>query len=371
MKIKLIALAFLLLFAGPVVANEVIRVAVIGAKSGSTAIINSTMFRMARILVADLNKNGGVIGKKIDLIELDNRGTPLGSGQAAEIAVKSDVTAVIGAIYSSNSLAMAPIFQKAGIPMISPSSTATQLTLIGNYIFRVCYTDMFQGEVMAQFAREQFGAKKVMVITNTDSRYSIGLAKVFIENFIKMGGEKIWEEDYLDKITNLNQLNKRIIQLNPDLIFLPGHPLISAKIIRNVRRSGNKIVFLGGDGMTSEMYHYAGKELDGNYFSNHWHRDDPNRKSREMIKKFGPALGVISQASSALTYDAIMILVDAITKANSLNRGDIRDALAKTKGFEGATGVITFDTNGDPRKQAVIFKLRDRDADYFKTILPK
>ncbi len=363
-------MAFLLLFIQSAMADE-IKLAVIGAKTGSASVINLNMFKMARILVTDLNQHGGIIGKKIDLIEIDNKSTSLGSKQAAKKAVKYGVTAVIGAMYSSHSLAMGPILQQAGIPMLSPASTTSQLTRIGDYIFRVCYTDSFQGRVMAEFARKQFDAKNVLVITNIESQYSIGLAKVFIKSFTKFGGENIWEEDYMDKITDLNEITKKIEEKNPDLIFLPNHSIESSKIITHIRHSGINTIFLGGDGMNNEMYHFVDKEIDGNYYSNHWHQDVPNMKNRKLIKKYESEFGVISQAIIPLTYDAIMVLIEAIKKTNSLNHSVIRNALAKTTGFEGATGTISFDQNGDPKKQVVIIKLENRKAVYFKTVLPK
>ncbi len=350
-------------------AAETLKIAAIFAKTGKASKSGSDFFQAVRFTVEGINQQGGLLGKQMELIEFDNKTTAIDSKLAAQNAVKAGVVAVIGTSWSSHSLAMASVLQAAKIPMISPFSTNPEVTLVGDHIFRVCFIDSFQGAVMANFAIHDLGAKTAVVLTNTNSSYSVELAKVFIQHFRSHGGKFFWEGDYLDEETNFSFLLEKIENLQPDVCFVPGYQRDSAFIIRQARKMGLSSTFLGGDGWDIDMYNYAGEELDGSYSTEHWHRQIPDKTSQDFAKTYEKKYGKVNPRHAS-SYDVVSLLADAIGRANSSDPGRIRDAIAATKNFQGVTGNITMDQNGDPVKSAVILKFDKGTAVYVKTVEP-
>ncbi len=367
----LLIFVFMVFSVYPAEADQTIKIGVIFARTGNAAIDSASGFNVAQFAADEINKKGGLLGKKIEIKEFDNQSTPLGSKLAAERAVKAGVIGVVGAVWSSHSLSMAPVFQKAKIPMVSPSSTNPRLTLIGNYIFRVCFSDTFQGRVMADFALNYLNARTAVVLINANSKYSMGLAAYFIKSFSKKG-KLLWENDYADNTIDFTPQLKKIKMLAPEVAFVPDHYRESAYIIKQGRKLGLNLIFLGGDGWLNQMYRYGGKAIEGNYYVAQWHVDSPIIASREFVKKYSEKNGSADQPVMALTYDAFSVLANAIKRAGTTNTKDIRDALGKTKNFHGVTGNISFDKNGDPiNKAAVILKFENNGSVYFKTMYPE
>ncbi len=324
-----------------------------------------------RQAVDDLNRKGGLLGRRIQLLEYDNRSTALGSREAAALAVKDGVIAVIGSSWSSLSLAMAPVFQGAHIPMITPISTNPEVTLVGDYIFRACFIDPFQGRVMAEYARKDLRARSAVVLTNTGESYCMGLARYFISHFTRSGGEILWEGDYLATATDFTAQLHKAKGLTPDVIFVPGMRRDSSYIIKQARKMGMKTVFLGGDGWDADMYAYAGNTIEGNYFCAHWHPQSTRERSRRFLEESREAFGPDIKSAFVLSYDAVMLLADAVKRADSLKPERIRGALAATRNFQGITGDITFDKDRNPTgKEAVILKFHNGSVVYVKTIKP-
>jgi branched-chain amino acid transport system substrate-binding protein len=352
----------------PSVAAETVKIAAVFAKTGKAALGN-TPFNGVRMAVNELNQRGGILGKSIELFELDNQSTALGSKLAAQKAVKANVIAVFGASWSSHSQAMAPICQTAEIPMLTPYSTNPQVTLVGNYIFRICYIDPFQGRVMANFSYQYLKAKTAGVLINADSKFSEGLAEHFIQNYKKLGGRILFEENYLDKTANFEILVKKINAFRPEVVFLPGYDKDSAYIIKQTRNSGLSTTFIGGDGWSDDMYKLVGDVIEGNYYSSHWHPDSTGIKSQQFIKKFKDYSDDFD-TGSALSYDCVMLFADAVSRAGSLDKSKIRDAIAATENYQGVTGKISFNRNGDPIKSAVILKFQKETSIFVKTVDP-
>jgi branched-chain amino acid transport system substrate-binding protein len=356
-------------------AAEPVRIAAIFPKTGESmqelTRVDKPEFLGIRQAVEELNQQGGLLGRRILLLEYDDKSTSLGCRTAARQAVKDGCIAAIGSSWSSLSMAIARVFQAEKIPMISPTSTNPDVTLVGDYIFRACFIDSFQGSVMADFARTDLSAKTAVVLTNTSESYCIGLAKFFISHFTLSGGQILWEGDYLAVATDFNHLLKKAQQLNPDVIFVPGMPRDSGFIIKQARKMGIKTRFLGGDGWDNEMYDYGGNLIEGNYFCAHWHIKSTLEKSSVFVmasqKLYGPDISF----AAALSYDSVMLLADAVKRVQSLDPARIRDALASTKEFKGVTGGITFDGNRNPiNKSAVILKFEKGKSVYVKTIKP-
>lgn len=348
-----------------------IKIGAIFSLTGIAAPHNQPMLEMTQLAVNHLNDNGGVLGRTLELIVFDNLSTPIGSAQAAHQVVQQDMTAVIGAHWSSHSLIIAPILQEAGIPMITPGSTSPAVTRARDYIFRACFVDSFQGMAMAKFASEELHAKTGVVVTNIDEDYSTTLGLFFRNAFQKTGGRVLTELFYRGNATDFSENISELIRQKAGVVYLPGYTRDSGLFIKQAAKMGLSTIFLGGDAW-DEIEKYAGPAINGNYQSAPWHPQVPFAASLHMQKLYFAVHGKeIANSSSPLAYDAVMLLAEALTRAGSLDRTMIRDALSSTTDFPGATGTITFDENGDPLQKGIIINaFEDGKVVFKKTIIP-
>ncbi len=332
--------------------------------------ITAEDMRGASIAAEQINEAGGLLGKKIVLI--DGVATSLDSAkaQALEQIAGNRITAVVGANTSNFSMLVGPLFQEAGIPMVSPIATLPAVTAIGNYVFRMCFTDPLQGTLMARFAREDLGAKTAVILKKADDIFSNSVSEYFEREFSRTG-TLLWTGTYLGDDSDFTAQLTRIKELNPDAVFVPGHGQDSGRILKQSHAMGIKTVFLGADGWGKGALGIAGPEAaEGNYFANHWHLGAASAGSEEFIRRYRAKYGEDQiAASAALAYDAVFLIADAIRRAGSLDRSRIRDAIADTRAFTGITGSISFDEQGDPvGKQGVILKYRDGGIAFEKTL---
>ncbi len=355
---------------GGALAAEPLRIAVLAARTGDAAPSNLAMFTAARFAVDELNAAGGVLGRPLEIVELDNASSALGSRVAAEQAVQEDVLAVIGASWSEHSNAMAPVLQQAGIPMITPVSTHRDVTLHGDFIFRVCYTDPFQGRVMARFAVDDLQARTAAILVNVSRSYSLELADYFQQHFTAYGGRVLWRGEYTIDTADYAHLLRQVQQQGPDVLYVPGDYRDSSFIIKQARDLGLSAVILGGDAFGLRLYDYIGAAADGCYYTTHWHRDSPAPLSRDFVHRYEAAHGEIKQTTVPLTYDAVMLLADAVRRAGSADRAAVREALANTVDFQGVSGSIAFDANGDPVKPVVINRLENGGVRFIRSVEP-
>ena len=321
--------------------------------------------------VDEINRQGGLLGSPVELICIDNKSTSLGSKAAAMKAVRLNVTGVIGASWSSHSLAMAPVLQKAGIPMITPVSTNPGITEIGDYIFRACFTDELQAKIMANFAGKDLKAGTAVVLQNINQQYSLTLADFFSYWFSRKGGKVLFQGNYTGRSVDFTDLLTTVRQLQPDVVFIPGYSRDSALVIKQAVEMGIKTTFLGGDAWTTEMFDYAGDVVSGSYTAASWHTDFPYPESRHLKALFREKFNgrPVYNSDIPLTYDAVGLFARAVNQAGSLDRQSIRDALAKTVDFHGATGNITFDGKGDPMgKEVVIAQFDHRSSRFIKSV---
>lgn len=349
-----------------VLAMQPIDIAAIYALTGHAASGNSSSVLGARIAVDELNQNGGVLGRKINLIVLDNMSSPIGSRMAANQAAAAKVKAIIGASWSSHSLIIAPIAQNNRIPMISNFSTSPKLTPIGEYIFRVCFTDKFQGRVMAEFARSTLKASTAHIFIDLTSDYSLELSGIFKQHFEKTGGVVLQEVEYKAKKQEFDKAVQAARRKSADVILLSGHHE-SGRIAKQLQEAGVKAVMLGGDGWSdTSFFDFGGRELKLGYFCSHWSIYTETEISREFVKKYQDRrnFGV----GTALAYDAVKVLALAMEKAGSTESARVRQALSELESFQGVTGSITFDRHGDPVKSAVIMEIRNGQPRYLKTM---
>lgn len=338
----------------PLATPEPVRIGAIFSTSGFAAEHNRPMLEMVELATRELNEHGGILGRPVELVVLNNGSTPIGSLLAATRAVRLGINAVIGAHWSSHSLIIAPILQQAGIPMITPGSTNPEITIGRDYVFRICFLDSQQGTAMARFARNNLQADTAVLFTNIDEDYSVTLASYFRQSFISGGGTILGELTYREKEVDFSPMLKRLKTLKPAVVYLPGYTTDSGLIIRQARKMGLSTIFLGGDAWAN-IESVSSDSTDGSFLSIPWHPDlnfDGSKKLKETLTKYGK--WPPENSSTPLAYDAVMILADAIRRAGTLNSKSIRDALAATKGFPGATGKIEFDHNGDPLHKAII-----------------
>lgn len=347
-----------------------VKIGAIFAKTGPAGANNRNYFQAARFAVEKLNAGGGVAGRSVELLEFDNQSTALGARAAAKEAVSAEVVAVVGAVWSSHSLAMASVFQQAKIPMITPASTHPDITKTGDYIYRVCFIDTFQGAALARFARSYLHAKTVAIMTNADNRYSLGLSKSFGSRFRAIGGEIVRAMDYLNNITDIKALCMQISAANPDIVFLPDYDDTAAAIIRQAREAGVTSVFLGGDGWNELMYDYAGDAVAGNYYAEHWHPDYASEASRAFVAQYEKEYGKIKTPGVALVYDAFSFLAMAIASAGAEDPERIKAALSEIRTFRGVTGNFKYGADGDPEKTVLILQFRNGGSKLIDVIEP-
>ncbi len=352
--------------------DRFVEIAVIVAQSGKAEAYGRAAVQGAQLAADEINQAGGVLNHRIELVVLDNQSSALHARKAAITAVYRKVIGVVGAVWSTHSLAAAPVLQNNQIPMISPGSTAPEVTQIGDYIFRTCYTDEFQGELLADFAFKAIGHRHAAVLTNISETYSQILAKYFTVHFINNGGDVIYDEGYKGNAIDFFAILDPLRKLEPDVVFIPGYTRDSGLIIKQARTMKIDAVFLGGDAWETSVMDVAQGALQGSFFSTHWHPKVPYRRSTEFISRFKTTFGDATiSAYAPLAYDALWLFADAIKRAKSLDKRNIRNALAGTRQFKGATGRISFNANGDPiNKGASMLKFEDGRWHFFKSFEP-
>ncbi len=364
----------LLSLAAPTQAQDII-IGEFASMTGSEATFGINSSNGAQLAMEEINAAGGLLGgRKIKIILEDDQSKAGQPSAAVKKLIASDkAIAILGEIASSRSLEAAPICQEAKVPMVSPGSTNEAVTKKGDYIFRVCFIDPFQGTVMAKFALETLKVKKVAILSDVKSDYSKGLAQSFREYFTKNGGQVVVERSYSGGGTDKDfraQLTS-IKAAQPEAIFVPGYYTEAGLIGKQARSLGLKVPFLGGDGWDSpKLNEIAAGSLDGCYFSTHFSPKDTSPKVQDFVKKYTGKFGMAPDGMAPLGYDAMMIIAEAIKTAGSTDGGKIRDALAATKNFAGVTGNITIDANRNASKAAVVLKVAGKENDFAATVAP-
>jgi branched-chain amino acid transport system substrate-binding protein len=351
--------------------NEIL-IGEFGSLTGTTATFGQSTHNGITLAVEETNGAGGVLGKRVKLLTEDDQSKPEEAATAATKLITRDrVKAIIGEVASSRSLAAAPICQDNKVPMVSPASTNPAVTQKGDYIFRVCYIDPFQGEVLAKFALISLGLRRVAILKDVKNDYSIGLAQFFEETFRGLGGEIVATQAYSEGDTDFKAQLTALKAANPEAVFIPGYYTEAALIVKQARELNMTMPLLGGDGWDSlKLLEIGGEALNGTFYSTHYANDDTNAVVRNFVTRYQARYRQMPDAMGALGYDATLILFDAITRAGSTDGAAIRDALTATRNFVGVTGRISIDENRNARKSAVIMAIQDGKVQYKETIQP-
>ena len=355
----------------PLDENE-IRIGEFGSMTGTEATFGLSTHNGILLVVDEINARGGINGKKLRLISLDDQG----KAEEAQLAVQRLVTqdkvhVILGEVASSRSLAAAPVAQRYKVPMISPSSTNPKVTEVGDYIFRVCFTDPFQGKVLAKFAAEDLKAKTAALLIDTKSDYSVGLAEFYRKTFAELGGKIVIEQNYVGGDIDFKGQLTAIKAKNPDVVVVPGYYTEAGLILKQARELGIKGPVLGGDGWDSpKLFEIAGKAGDNSYISNHYSVEDKDPKVQAFIKAYQARFKEIPDGLAVMGYDAALVLEDAIKRAKSLKGEDLRDAIAQTKRFSAVTGTITIDEQRNAAKPAVVLKIESGNWKFARRVEP-
>lgn len=312
----------------------------------------------------------------VELVTADNKSDKVEAANAATmLAQKAKVNAVIGSWGSSLSMSGGPIFAEAKIAAVAASATNPNVTKGNEYYFRVCFLDPFQGQVMATYAAKNVGAKKAAIIREVSNDYSVGLAKFFQDSFVALTGDAnavVAVSDYNTGDQDFNAQLTNIMKSKPDVIFAPGNFTESALIVKQARQLGIKTPFLGGDTWDEAAFlQVGGKEVEGCVISTFFANDVPINKTSELfLKEFRAKYNKEPAAVAALGFDAYLVILDAIKKADSTDSVKIRDQIAKTTDFEGAAGSITINEERNAVKDAVIKIVKDGKFQYLTTVKP-
>jgi len=329
--------------------------------TGPQATFGISTDQAIRLAIKERNAKGGVKGRQVELVTIDDAGKQSEAATAVTRLINDHkAVAVLGEVASSLSLAGGPIAQKSKIPMISPSSTNPDVTDVGDYVFRVCFLDDFQGWVDAKFAKENLKATKAAILYDQAQAYSSGLADYFDKAFKEMGGTIVTKQAYTGGNLEISSQLQSIKGSGAEVVFLPGYYSDAGTIIRKAKEAGITAKFLGGDGWDSEeLPKIAGDAINGNYFSNHYAPEEERPEVKNFVESYKKEYGKTPDGLAALGYDAALVLFDAMERAPSLDGPALRDAIAATKNFTGVTGTFSIDENRNAMKSAVIVEYKD------------
>lgn len=352
-------------------APKEVRIGIVAPITGEAATFGISTSNAAKLYFDQVNAAGGVSGMTIRYFVEDDKGDPAEGANAYSKLIDQDrVSAIVGTVMSKVSLAGAPIAQNKGVPMISPTSTNPAVTLVGNYIFRACFIDPFQGFVAAKYAIDVLGVKTAAALYDSGNDYTKGLAEVFRDEFTKMGGRIVAFESYATGTSDFNAQLVKIRAVTPDVLFLPNYYNDSGLIAKQAREMGIKAQFLGSDGWDSpDLFSIAGSSIEGGVFVNHFSHESTLPAAQKFVKEYEEKYGQKPDALAALAYEAAMITVDSIKRAGSADPKAIRDAMAATN-LETLTGKVVFDEQRNPVKGAVLLEVKGGAAVYKTTVNP-
>lgn len=347
--------------------------------TGTNATFGQSATNGAKLAIKEVNAKGGVLGKKISLVVADNKSEAAEAANAMQKLISQDkVLGVIAPIASSSVIAGAQVNMDGKVLAISPTASNPKVTVdpatgkTRDYLFRAAFIDPFQGSVMANFATKTLKGKTAALYIDNSSDYAKGLGQFFKETFIKNGGTIVAEEAYLAKDTDFKSTLTKIKATSPDIVFVPGYYQEVGMIVKQGREIGIKAAILGGDGWDSaKLPEIAGAEaLNNTFFANHYSPDDNSPAIKTFVDAYKAEYGETPDAFAALSYDATMMIIEAIKRAGSEDTVKIKDELAKTKEYQAVSGVITLNDTHDAVKSAVVIEMKDGKQTFKEKVNP-
>lgn len=346
--------------------------------TGAVASYGSSLTEGIEMAVEEINKNDGVLGKQIEIVKKDNKSeTSEAANISAALATDKGISLLLGPATSGNTKAASTAATQNKVPLISASATDDGVTVdkngkVRDYIFKTCFSDSFQGVIMANFAYTDLGTKNAVILEDVGSDYSKGLSKSFDAQYTELGGKIVAKEAYQAKDSDFKAVLTKIKGANPDVVYLPGYYESAALIIKQARELGLTVPFLGGDGYDSpKLAELAGKEnLSKVYFTNHYASSDTTPEVVKFKEAFKAKYNKEPDAFNALGYDLGYFAADAIKRAGSADREKIKKALAETKDFKGITGSISIDEKHNPVKSITVLEVKDGVPTFLKKVEP-
>ena len=330
-----------------------------------------------KLAFKQVNASGGVLGKKINLILADNKSEPAEAANAMTKLITQDkVSIVMGPIVSSNVLATAQIAEDNKVVVMTPTGTSEKITVdkgkVRPFAFRACFIDPFQGRIMANYATKSLKVKTAVIYIDSSSDYSKGVAAAFEETFVKNGGKVAGKEAFLQKDQDFKATLTKIKAMNPDIVFIPAYYEEVGKIVKQARELGITQPLLGTDGWDNpKVVEIAGAAaLNNTFFSNHYSSQDSDPNVKKFIEAYKAEYKEEPSSMAALGYDAAMIMVDAIKRANTTDAAKVKEALEQTKNLQVSTGIVTMDSNHNPIKSAVVIEMKDGKQTFKEKINP-
>lgn len=363
-RYSLVFLCFLLLLfalSGCGRKEQEVKIGIIVPLSGQLAVYGEGVRDGAILAFDKVNAAGGIDGKKIVPVVVDNKADGAETANALnKLITKDKVVAVVGPVISATANVAGPIAVRERIPLITPTATAIEVTEVGEYVSRTCFLDDFQGSVMARFAIENLQAKKAAIIFDLANDYSIGLKNVFAKTFTELGGEVVEIVSYTTGDSDFNAQLTKIKAVNPDVIYLPAYYSDDVLFLRQAKNLGITATFMGADGWDAqELIDGAKEDAEGVYFTTHYTPTDPAEIVQNFLRDYQEKYNKFPIVLAALGYDAAALLAEAIDRADSLDPKDIKDAINSTVDFKGVTGMITLDENRNPVKEITIATVKN------------
>ena len=346
---------------GEMTKPETIKIGGMAPLTGALAIYGITTTNGAELAVKEINENGGILGKKIEYIMLDTKGDSTEAVMAYNKLVDEKVAGIIGEVTSKPTLAVAEVAVQDNMPLITPTGTQVDITEAGPNVFRVCFTNPYQGKVLAITSKERLGADTVAVMLNNSSDYSDGITKAFIEESEKLGMKVMGVEGYSDGDKDFRPQLTKLAAMNPDVVLIPEYYEQAALIATQAREVGVKSIFVGSDGWdgiakTLDKSSYSA--IENSYFTNHFSMEDQSEKIQNFLKDYRETYKEDPSAFSALGYDAIYMMKSAIEKAGTTDKQKVVDALKGIE-YDGITGYLTFDDHNNPVKAVTVLKIEN------------
>lgn len=348
-------------------AGDTINVGINVELSGGVASYGTNARDGAMLAIEEINKAGGVLGKKINPIERDCKSIADEAMSVSAALMGEKIVAQIGPLTSGDVAGSTPVMMENKVPLIAPAATAANVTVddktgkTRDYIFRVCFIDPFQGTLMAQFASDNLQAKKAVIYCDNSSDYGKGLAEYFEKTFTKDGGTILAKEGFVKDDRDFRATLTKIKGLNPDFIYVPGYYQEVAPLIKQARELGITAPIGGCDGWDSpDMVSVAGNDaLNNTFFTNHYSSQDKDPQVVKFVEAFKAKYNKEPDAFAALGYDSVQIMVQALKDAGEANPVKLTEALAKIKDFAGITGKMSIDDQHNPVKAGVILEFKD------------
>jgi branched-chain amino acid transport system substrate-binding protein len=350
--------------------NDVLTVGAFFSLSGVDSAIGNDSREGTEMATDEINAAGGVKGKKVRvLMEDDKSNTQETSNKVLQLIDRDKAVAILGEVASSRSKAAGIVANNKHIPMISPSSTSVEVTQGREYVFRACFTDDYQGKSGADFVVNTIGKKKIAILYVAQDTYSSGLSSSFRDSAVKLGATIVADKGYQKGETNFTTYLNEIKASNPEVIYTPVYYNDMVPIARQAKAVGLPgSMFVGGDGWDSEdLLKGAATELEGAYLTNHYAPDVPWPNTQAFVKNYQQRFHRDPTSVSAQAYDAARLLFDAMARATGFAPDPIKDAIGATKGFQGATGTISIDSNRNAQKPVVVVQIKNGKFTYSST----